>query len=106
MNKFLERAIGVALTSNCRYKHGALVVRHGRVLGAATNVTKNNPKYIDWKHSSIHAEIAAMKKAGWPKRAIVYVARVNNLGEPRLSKPCANCQEVLDSYKCKVEYTT
>lgn len=105
MERYLIMALGVASTSTCRHKHGAVIVRHGKVLGTATNRTKNDPRYIDWRHSSIHAEIAAMKKAGWPKRATVYVARINNLGEPRLSKPCDNCQEVLDAFKCKVVFT-
>lgn len=105
MEKFLERAMGVALTSTCRYKHGAIVVKHGRILGAAPNKRINDPKYVDWRHSSIHAEIAALKRANWPRRAIVYVARTNSQGEPRMSKPCINCQEVLDGLKCKVVYT-
>lgn len=105
MNRYLEMAMGIATLSSCRMKHGAVVVKHGKVLGSATNRTKNNPRYVDWRYSSIHAEIAAMKKAGWPKRATVYVARVNNFGEARLSKPCLNCQEVLDAFRCKVEWT-
>lgn len=105
MERFLERAIGVALTSSCRHKHGAIVVKHGHILGIATNKTRNDPKYVDWRNSSIHAEVAALRKAGFPRRSTVYVARVNRLGESRLSKPCANCQEVLDGLNCKVVYT-
>jgi cytidine deaminase len=105
VNRYLEMAKGVALTSKCRYKHGAIVVKHGHVLGSGVNVTKNSPRYVDWRYSSVHAEIAAMKKAGWPKRATIYVARVNNHGEARMSKPCPNCQEVLDEFRCKVEWT-
>lgn len=105
MNRFLIMAMGVATQSTCRYKHGAVVVKHGKVLGAATNRTKNDPKYVDWRCSSIHAEIAALKRARFPRRSTVYVARVNALGESRMSKPCANCQEVLDSFRCKVEWT-
>lgn len=103
--KFLNMALGVATQSKARMKHGALVVRHSHVLGASPNVVKNNPRYVAYQHSSIHAEIMAMKKAGWPRRATVYVARVNGNGIARLSKPCANCQTVLDSYKCKVYWT-
>lgn len=103
--KFLNMALGVATQSKARYKHGALVVRHSHVLGASPNVVKNDPRYVDHQHSSIHAEIAAMKKAGWPRRATVYVARVNSYGKARLSKPCATCQEVLDAHKCKVVWT-
>ena len=105
MSRFLELAKGVALTSECRQRHGCVVVRHGRILGAAPNVMKNSPKYVDWRYSSVHAEIAAMRKAGWPRKATIWVARVNSLGESRLSKPCNNCQIVLDKFKCKVYYT-
>lgn len=105
MNRHLQMAMGVALTSHCRYKHGAIVVKHGHVLGSATNRTRNDPKYVDWRNSSIHAEVAALRKAGFPRRSTVYVARVNRLGESRLSKPCANCQEILDGLRCKVVWT-
>ena len=98
-------ALGVATLSKCRYRHGAVVVKHGRVLGTGSNVTKNSPKFVDWKHSSIHAEINAMKKAGWPRRATVYVGRINSAGQARLSKPCANCQAVLDEFRCRVQWT-
>lgn len=98
-------AMGVALESGCKFRHGALVVRHGTILGSSPNRWKNDPKYVDYKHSQIHAEIAALKKAGWPSKVTVYVARINGKGEPRLSKPCANCQEVLDANKAKVVWT-
>src|SRR5689334_7184345 len=90
-SRFLQMAMGVALTSKCKFQHGAVVVLHGRVRGFAPNVQKNDPLYVDHRHSQIHAEIAAMKKAGWPRKATIYVARVNGEGEPRLSKPCATC---------------
>lgn len=105
MNRFLERACGVALTSTCRQKHGAIVVHHGKVLGASTNIPKNDPKYVDWHSASVHAEIAALRKARWPRKATIYVARVNRFGEIRLSKPCAACQHVLDLYRIKVVHT-
>lgn len=103
--KFLDMAMGVALTSDCRMKHGAVVVKHGHVLGFSANLWRNNPKNVDPEFCSVHAEIAALRKAGMPKKATVYVARVNNHGEPRLSKPCPNCQEVLDGLKAKVYWT-
>lgn len=105
MNRFLNMALGVASTSTCRQRHGAIVVRHGRVLGSSTNITKNSPKYVDWTHSSIHAEIAALRKARWPRKATIYVARINGQGESRFSKPCANCQIILDEYRIKVVHT-
>lgn len=86
-------------------KHGAIVVKHSRILGFSPNVEKNSPRYVDWEHASVHAEIRAMQRAGWPKKATCYVARVNNHGVIRLSKPCANCQAVLDRFKVRVVYT-
>jgi deoxycytidylate deaminase len=104
-DRFLQMAMGVALESECKFRHGAIVVKHGHILGSSPNVQKNDTMYFDHKHSQIHAEIAAMKKAGWPTKATIYVARVNGHGEARLSKPCANCQEVLDNHRIKVVYT-
>ena len=104
--RYLTMAMGLALDSKCKFRHGAVVVKHGKVLGGSPNLYKNDPKYVDPKHCQIHAEIAALKKAGWPVRATVYVARINGQGYSRLSKPCANCQEVLDNYKAKVVWTT
>lgn len=103
--RFLQMAMGVALGSGCKFRHGAVVVKHGTVLGSSPNIWKNDPKYVNPKFCQIHAEIAALKKAGWPRRATVYVARVNGSGTSRMSKPCANCQEVLDSFKAKVMWT-
>lgn len=103
--RFLDMACGVAMTSECRMKHGAIVVRHSKILGASPNVERNDPKIVGWANASVHAEIRALKRAGWPTKATIYVARVNNKGERRLSKPCANCQEVLDQFKIKVIYT-
>lgn len=97
--------MGVALTSSCRHRHGAIVVKHGHTMGIGTNKYRNDPRYVDWKCSSIHAEIVALRRAGFPRRATIYVARVNGIGEPRLSKPCNNCQEVLDGLKIKVVHT-
>lgn len=105
MNRFLAMAMGVAATSKCRHKHGALVVKHSHILGAAPNVQRNDPRYVDWRHASVHAEVRAMKRAGWPIGATVFIARVNSAGEPRLSKPCVNCAEILSSFKSKVVWT-
>lgn len=104
-DKYLSMSMGVALGSKCKFKHGSVVIKNGKVLGSSPNIQKNDPKYIDFRFSQIHSEIAAMKKAGWPTKATIYVSRVNRNGEKRLSKPCVNCQEVLDKFKVKVYYT-
>lgn len=103
--RFLDMARGVATLSTCRYRHGALVVKHSKVLGASPNILRNNPRYVDYRFSSVHAEVAALRKAGWPHKATVYVARINALGASRLSRPCPNCQAVLNEYRCRVVWT-
>jgi hypothetical protein len=98
-------AAGVALTSECKFRHGAVVVRHGKVLAASPNIQKNDPRFVDFRHSQVHAEIAALKKAGWPRGVHLYVVRINRNGEFRLSMPCANCQEVIDEHRVKVVWS-
>lgn len=103
--RFLKMAAGVALTSTCRFKHGAIVVHHGKVLSTSPNVNKNNPVNVDPKHCSVHAEVRALRKAGFPKKATVYVARVNNYGETRLSKPCEGCMSLIEELNCRSVWT-
>lgn len=102
--RYLAMAMGIATQSQCRQMHGALVVKHGKVLGASPNRYRNDAR-ICHLNASVHAEIAALRRAGWPKKAKVYVARINKQGEARLSKPCIKCQAVLDELKCDVYYT-
>lgn len=101
----MSMAMGVATQSKARFKHGAVVVRHSKVLGASPNINKNNPRYVSYEHASVHAEIAALRKARWPRKADIYVARINTSGQRRYSRPCANCQVVLDELQCKVIFT-
>ena len=103
--RYLNMAAGVATQSLCRMKHGAVVVKHSKILGASPNIEKNSPKFVGWQHASIHAEVRALRRAGFPKKATVYVARVNNFGQERLSRPCDTCQELIDSLNCKVVWT-
>jgi pyrimidine deaminase RibD-like protein len=99
MNRFLLKAIDVAKTSRCRYKHGAIVVSNGVVVAMATNKVINDQSH-GWRRSHVHAEVAALVAAG--QRAVgstLYVARVNNNGVPRDSKPCKKCESFLEKYK-------
>lgn len=104
-DKFLGMAAGIAMTSKCRFRHGCIVVKSGRVLAASPNIWRNNPLYVDWQHCSIHAEARALRKAGFPKRATVYVCRINRHGELRYSKPCDGCMSLIEELQCKVVHT-
>lgn len=92
-------------------KHGAIVVKSGRVVGSGFNKFKNHPDLIPENlikvHCSRHAEEVAIHEAGKnAKGAILYVARVNNQGIDRNSKPCEECSKLIkNSGIKKVIYT-
>jgi pyrimidine deaminase RibD-like protein len=96
MNKYLEKAIDVAARSRCRYRHGCIVVKNGKIIAESTNKKVGDPS-VAWRMSHIHAEFAAIVAAG--NRAVgshVYVARVASDGSPAPSKPCKKCENILN----------
>lgn len=111
----LAKAEYLANLSDCRWKHGAVIARGSTVLATATNRFRNDSR-IDYEGSTFHAEEAALRalcrttgdtygQASF-KGLIIYVARVNNQGTSRLSRPCMNCMKLLANAKIKdVVYT-
>lgn len=94
--RFLNLATQVADLSQCRQKHGCIIVKAGNVVAVSTNTFRNNPENVHEDHvtsgCSIHAEANALKKAGaQAKGSTLYVSRVNNQGKVRYSKPCTAC---------------
>lgn len=108
---FLSVARYLAAKSESRRKHGAVIVKSGRVVGTGYNKDTNNPMIMSPEHiktnCSRHAEIEAIRDANWNVRgAVLYVARVNNQGVDRDSKPCDRCQVVIEETQIKkVIYT-
>ena len=102
----INRAIGVALTSNHRWRHGAVIAKGNRVVAFATNTKRNSPE-IDHTNSTFHAEVAAIRELhrstgvtyghGSFKGYTMYVARVNTKNQPSFSRPCKDCWEWLIS---------
>lgn len=97
---FLNMARYLAEKSEEKKKHGAIVVKSGRVVGSGYNKFKNHPDVIPEAlikfHCSRHAEEVAIKEAGDnAKGAILYVARVNRQGIDRNSKPCNICASLI-----------
>lgn len=109
---YLSVARYLARKSNERMKHGAVVVKGGRVLGTGYNKAKNHPFVVSSEHikthCSRHAEEEAIKDANFNvKGAVIYVARVSRNGSDRDSKPCERCQELIDTAGIKkVIYTS
>ena len=109
---FLSVARYMATKSESRQKHGAVIVKGGRVVGTGYNKDRNSPYRVSPEHikthCSVHAEIDAMRDARWNnlKGAVIYVARVNRNGDDRNSKPCTRCQVVIEETQIKkVIYT-
>lgn len=95
----MNLARSLASRSAQRHKHGAVVVKSGRVLAMGFNKRRNHPLICNpGRHkldSGFHAEIDAIKKVADPRGAVVFVARVNRRGQDRLSKPCPVCAKEL-----------
>jgi deoxycytidylate deaminase len=108
---FLSTARYLAQKSTSKQKHGAIVVKSGRVLGTGFNKATNNPMTVSPEHikthCSRHAEIEAIRDANWNvKGAVLYVARINRYGQDRNSKPCIRCNIVIEETQIKkVIYT-
>jgi len=108
---FLSMARYFAKKSEAKKKHGAVVVKSGRVVGTGYNKNRNNPLFCSPEHikphASRHAEVHALREAGDNVAgAVLYVARVNNFGQDRNSKPCRLCEAVIKEANIKkVIYT-
>lgn len=105
----MKTAIKLALKSDQNQKHGALVVKNGRVLGQGVNVRRNLPSdWIEADAISVHAEVMAMARVNPDnlRGATVYVARTGKCQPHMLSRPCSRCYEALKAAGVKrVIYT-
>tara|TARA_B100001146_G_C16028378_1_gene368211 strand:+ start:299 stop:697 length:399 start_codon:yes stop_codon:yes gene_type:complete len=108
---WLDLAVKIAETSEGEHKHGAVIVKGGRVKGVGVNKWRNRdvrivPDEEYNPHVTVHAEIMALSRAGEVHGATVYVARVAKNGEERYSRPCERCEkELLRSGVKRVIYT-
>jgi deoxycytidylate deaminase len=96
---FLSLAMKSAENSSCESRHGAVVVRSGRVLSVGFNKTKNTSLSLGDSNSyhgcTIHAEVDALSRVKNTKGCIVYVARINREGKGVMSRPCDNCWDYM-----------
>lgn len=91
-----------------KQRHGAIIVKSGRVISVGWNVLKNHPDNISEQHMhycSVHAEAMAIARASEPAGATIYIARNKN-GQERFSKPCSGCEKaILNAGIARVVYT-
>jgi len=107
--RMLDLAMRIAETTDTNSKHGAVIVRGGRVLSVGISKWRNRnlqPILGYNPNVTVHAEIDALSRVSDAKGATIYVARVNNQGERRMSRPCATCEKALNDAGVKrVIYT-
>lgn len=118
--RFLNIAAEYAKTSSHEFKHGAIIVRAGRIIASGINTqryTKNLPKRIDadiWEeldkserrdylgriaNPNVHAEVdAILSTKANIKGATAYVARINAKGQMAMSRPCAICRQFMQEH--------
>lgn len=104
---WLNCAQRLAMESNERTKHGCIIVKSGAVQSKGVNTYRNQPGIIaEIEALSVHAEINAIKRGSRLDGAVAYIARVNNHGEPRQSRPCPDCLKALKNVGVKrIVYT-
>lgn len=106
---FLSLAMELSLKSDMKQRHGAVIVRGGRVLALGWNLMKNDPNNVSDEHAkmfcSMHAERMAIAKCRKAAGATIYIAR-NKSGKARHSKPCAECSyAIVQAGISRVVYT-
>ena len=101
--RYFDLATRAALESSYgKLRHGAVIVKGGSVVSFGFNKanycqfgSRFRPK--DMGDATQHAEISAI--LGMPRKATqgadMYVVRINNFCEWRMSKPCCMCEEAL-----------
>lgn len=93
-----------------KQRHGAVIVKSGRVMSVGINKWRNHPEIIEEEkikqECSIHAEVDAIYRANITKGATIYIARVNRSGDTCFSRPCDNCYNaIIDAGISKIIYT-
>lgn len=102
---FIAATSKIALTSDNRFRVGAMIVKSGRVMGGSPNITGRSPKTPPNRFST-HAEIAAINVSSDCQRATLYIARLNSSDQYSISKPCAWCmQKIIESGITRVVFT-
>lgn len=109
--RWLELARKIAESSDMNKRHGAVVVKSGRVLSTGVNKFRNSVSIIEThnikRHCSVHAEVDALSRVADARGATIYVARVNRMNQERMSRPCNHCYTaIVRAGINKIVYTT
>ena len=88
MISFISQARKRARQSNYNFRHGAVIVKGGRVLASGFNIA-NTRKYI-------HAEIAAIANSPQTANCTLVVVRILKNGTLSMSRPCEKCWNAIN----------
>jgi len=113
--RYLSLAAKVA-SKNKTYvqqRHGAVLVKGGSVISFSNNENQLKQWVARFRRrdrgiATKHAEVGCIHNIDRSKTtgSTLYVARVNNQGEFRLSEPCPMCQRALKNAGIKKVYYT
>lgn len=111
IKRFFENARTAAFLSEHSFKHGAVLVKGGKILKAACNKARSvrfAHKFHHAKHGSLHAEIGVIlnldKKTTYGTS--IYVVRILKTGEFVMSRPCEMCQLIAQEMGVKEIFFT
>ena len=107
--KTLNVALGVAIAEATRsrhdFKHGAVIVKKGKIIQSGRNqyCGMDRIRHFNRRIWSIHAEMNVL--GGLPrnitKGSDIMVVRVNSLGDIVNSKPCHICMSMIQAAGCR-----
>ncbi|MET0590554.1 MAG: hypothetical protein ABWZ77_05200 [Naasia sp.] len=95
----MRRAVLAAANGTGRHRHGAVLVRGGRVLAVGWNRSRVRDTWVTYQPRdacSLHAEVAAVRNV-CATGATLIVVRLTRSGQLASSKPCPACWDTLDA---------
>jgi deoxycytidylate deaminase len=108
-HKYMGMALVLASLSDHRFKHGAVLVKRGKIVGEGYNTyTKSGHGSLQ---KSVHAEVNALESSSRlrlrdMRGAVMYVGRVASYGTA-MSRPCTRCECCMRGWGIvKVIFTT
>jgi tRNA(Arg) A34 adenosine deaminase TadA len=93
--RWIQRTLILASTSQHSYRMGALALHGGRVVAQAVNRRRNPPTAVPWVHCSFHAEAGLLRVRPDLSNCTVYIARLTTAGHSALARPCTDCHTLL-----------
>lgn len=100
--KYIDLAKRISYQSDYSHRHGAVLVKGASIINVSCNKNKFSSFALRFtkkqKHfATVHAELGSILNVErrHTEGSVVYVVRVNNLDEYRMSKPCDMCEEAM-----------